>query len=78
MLIQKPSNDVLTTACKEYSTFSFAEIREIEQVYALISPAEDELDFKILLSAFTLLYTMIMILMLERTQNLGQLIIMAD
>lgn len=78
MLLQKPSNDVLSEACKGHATFTGAEAKSIDYAYGLVSPAENGLDFKLLVSALVMLYTLIMILMLQRTQKLGELIMMAD
>lgn len=79
MEFSKPSNDFLSENCKAAgTTHTNAQVSQIDYAYSLISPKEGQLDFKLLISALVVLYTLIMILMLQRTQKLGELIMMVD
>jgi len=66
-LNQKPSNDTLTSVCKDHSSTSFSDRVQIKHVYGLISSEEELLNFKFLLSILIMIYTLIMIMMLQRT-----------
>jgi len=43
-----------------------------------MSPKDDTLNFKLLVSALVILQTLIMIMMLQRTEKLGEIIIMTE
>mmetsp|Transcript_33505 Transcript_33505/g.51469 ORF Transcript_33505/g.51469 Transcript_33505/m.51469 type:complete len:130 (+) Transcript_33505:2918-3307(+) len=74
----RPQNPLVTDKCKDVIELTDSEIELIDFGYALISKQGTLIDFQLLLSLNVTLFTMIMIVMLQRSSVVGQLILMIN
>jgi phosphatidylglycerophosphate synthase len=68
-------NPLITDVCADVIEFSDDEIDKVSYVYSLIAQTSS-LNFQLIVSILIVLYATIMIMMLQRTQKLGELIMM--
>ena len=73
-----PQNNMLTDMCSTVLTISPDEAGEVNYVYALLSQTDGSLNFQIIISALMIQYSFMMIIMLQRTPKLGELIMMVS
>jgi hypothetical protein len=73
--ISNPSNPLISDFCSDIIEITPEEKTQIDYIYALI--AQDSVySFQMIVSVLVVLYAAIMIVMLQRTQDLGELIMM--
>jgi len=73
--MSNPSNSLISDFCSGVVEIAPEEKTQIDYVYALI--AQDSVySFQMIVSTLVVLYAAIMIVMLQRTQDLGELIMM--
>lgn len=72
---QEPHNPLITDMCSEKIDITDLEKDQIDFVYALLSQTSD-INFQYIISVLVVLYATMMIMMLQRTQKLGELIMM--
>jgi len=69
-------NTLLTDTCSKVMEISEADTQIIDKVYTMRNPREGEANFKILMSVVIVQSSLMSIMMLQRTQYLGELIMM--
>ena len=70
-------NPLLTDVCEGVVEFSDVEKDKIGYVYSLLAQTSS-LNFQLIVSILVILYAVVMIMMLQRTQKLGELIMMVS
>ena len=76
--INNPQNSLVTDKCSTVMDIADEDAQVINYIYALLSQTGGSLNFKMLISALMVQYSLIMILMLQRTPKLGELIMMVS
>ena len=75
MEMNSPSNPLITDICGRVLEIAPEEIPRMDRVYAYVSNSS-ALSFQLLTSVLVCLYSLMMIVMLQNTQKLGELILM--
>ena len=70
-------NPLITDNCSKVMQFTTDQVDQIGFVYSLISQT-NSLSFSLVVSVFVCQYSLVMIVMLQRTQKLGELIMMVN
>lgn len=76
--MQKPRNALVTDICEEmgYISLTPEEKDSADYMFAILSKTNSEYNYQLLISAMVVQYSLISIIMLQRTQKLGELIVM--
>jgi len=75
--IQNQSNPLITEICSEVIDISPEETLIMDRIYSYVTQTSS-LSFQLLTSALVCLYSLMMIVMLQNTQKLGELIMMVN
>jgi len=71
-------NTVSSDVCSQHMTLTATQISEVDKVYSLANTQTGELNFRYIMSMLIIQLCAISIIMLQRTQYLGELIMMLD
>lgn len=76
--MQLPRNALITDNCIElgYISLTPEDKDSADFMFAILSKTKGVFNFQLLISAIVVLYSLISIIMLQRTQKLGELIVM--
>jgi hypothetical protein len=76
VIISRPQNTLITERCSEVIQFDSVDEEIVNFMYGLISQQGVDISLQLQLSIHVFLYTVILINMLKRSPQLGQLILM--
>lgn len=73
---EAPADTLLSDKCSSVIEIPEAQARGMNYVYMILGDSSDKMNFKLIVSSLVVQYTLIIIIMLQRTQKLGELIMM--
>ena len=71
-----PEDNMISEKCQTVKAMSPADATNVDYVYMILGDSADRMSFKLIVSSLVVEYTLIVIIMLQRTQKLGELIMM--
>ena len=69
-------DNMISEKCQTVKAMSPADATNVDYVYMILGDSADRMSFKLIVSSLVVEYTLIVIIMLQRTQKLGELIMM--
>jgi hypothetical protein len=71
-----PTDNIVSDTCSTVIPLTDLQRSNVDYVYMILGDSADRMSFKLIVSSLVVLYTLIIIIMLQRTQKLGELIMM--
>jgi hypothetical protein len=69
-------NDIVSRKCASVMSLNDSQVAAANYVYSILGESNGVLSFKLIVSAIVIQYAIVVILMMQRTQKLGELIMM--